>query len=464
MIQSGKKGSTAKALGVFSLAMITAGSVDSIRNLPATALFGSSLIFFFILAAIFFLLPSALVSAELASNSDNNGGVYVWVKNAFGQSAGFLAIWFQWIENVIWYPTILSFVAGTIAYMIHPALATNKLFLIAVIVCSFWGVTIINLLGIKASAWFANVCALFGLLLPMVLIITLGIVWFATGHLSHIHFSARSVLPEHGSLHMWVALTGIILSFCGMEIATVHSFDVKDPQRSYPRAMLIATVIIVVTLILGALSIAVVLPETKISLVAGIMQAFTAFFTAYHLVWVLPIIAVMLVIGGMGSVNNWVIAPTRGLLIAMKDINLSKHLQRENRFNAPSALLIYQAVIVTLVCAVFLLFPVVNAAYWLLTALAEQLYMIMYLIMFVAAIRLRYVKSSERAGFRIPGIKNIGMWVVAGAGFFGALVAFMIGFMPPDNIRIGSTWHYELLLMIGLMLMSAPPFLMRRKR
>src|SRR6516164_3994438 len=103
-----------KALSLLSLVMITVGSVDSIRNLPATALFGSSLIFFFILGAIFFLIPTALVSAELSSAWAKQGGIYVWVKEAFGEKCGFLAIWFQWIENVIWYPTILSFVAGTV--------------------------------------------------------------------------------------------------------------------------------------------------------------------------------------------------------------------------------------------------------------------------------------------------------------------------------------------------------------
>src|SRR3990167_7732503 len=175
------RSATQRALGVFSLAMITAGSVDSVRNLPETALFGSSLIFFFVLGALFFLLPTALVSAELASTSQESGGVYAWVKNAFGLRWGFFAIWFQWIENVIWYPTILSFVAGTIGYLISPSLAQDKIFLIVVILCSFWGATIINLFGIKSSARFSNFCTMAGLLLPMTLIIALGTAWIFSG-------------------------------------------------------------------------------------------------------------------------------------------------------------------------------------------------------------------------------------------------------------------------------------------
>ena len=101
------------ALSLFSLTMITVGSVDSIRNLPATAIFGSQLISFFILGALFFLLPTALVSAELASGWPKQGGIYVWVKEAFGKNMGFLAIWLQWVENVFYYPVLLMFLAGS---------------------------------------------------------------------------------------------------------------------------------------------------------------------------------------------------------------------------------------------------------------------------------------------------------------------------------------------------------------
>lgn len=450
---------TTKVLGVFSLAMITAVSVDSVRNLPATALFGSSLIFFFILGAIFFLLPSALVSAELASCRKEHAGVYTWVKDAFGSQVGFLAVWFQWIENVIWYPTILSFVAGTIGYLFSPDLVANKTFLIAIILCSFWGVTLINLMGIKTSASFSNFCAVGGLILPMILIISLGAVWFFSSEPLQIQFTQQAMLPHFRDTHMWVALTGIILSFCGMEIATVHAADVRNPKRAYPRAMLIATVMIVVTLVFGALSIAIVLPEKQISLVAGIMQAFHAFFMVYHLNWILPLVALMLVVGGMGGVNNWIIAPTRGLLVAAQDGKLPKHMHRENLSGAPSVLLIYQALIVSVITMVFLLMPTVNGSYWLLTALAAQLYMLMYILMFAAGIRLRYSKSPIHDGFKIPG-GNWGMWIVAGAGIVGAVTTLIIGFIPPTNIQIASELHYEELLIAGLILMSLPPFIL----
>src|SRR4029077_11687237 len=120
------------------------GAVDSIRNLPATALFGSSLIFYFIFSAIIFLIPAALVSAELASKGSDQSGVFQWTKTAFGEKTAFLAIWLQWISNLVWFPTILSFLAGTATYFISPELAQNKLYLVSTILGTFWFLTLIN--------------------------------------------------------------------------------------------------------------------------------------------------------------------------------------------------------------------------------------------------------------------------------------------------------------------------------
>ena len=445
-------------LTIFSLTMITVGSVDSIRNLPATALFGSQLIAFFLLGALFFLIPTALVSAELASGWPKQGGIYIWVREAFGKRVGFLAIWLQWIENVIWYPTILSFVAGTIGYLIDPTLAQNPYFLCLVIVSSFWGATLVNLRGMQSSAWLSNVCAISGLLLPMALIIGLGVVWLLGDNPVQVHFDAKSTLPHWQDRSIWVSLTAIIMSFCGIEIATVHANDVNNPQRAFPRALVYSVCIILSTLILGSLSIAVVLPQHDINLVAGIMQAFDSFFSRYHLMWLMPVVAVMLVMGGLGGVSNWIIAPTKGLLVAAQDGNLPRAFQRVNPQGAPVVMLVSQAVIVTLLSGLFLFMPSVNGSYWFLTALAAQLYMLMYLLMFITAIALRLRAPNHPRAFRIPGGMP-GLLFVCGMGITGVLTTLAVSFMPPEGIDVGRVVQYETTLVLGLLLMCSPPFI-----
>lgn len=446
------------ALSIFSLTMITVGSVDSIRNLPATALFGSQLIAFFILGAFCFLIPTALVSAELASGWPKQGGIYVWVKEAFGRKMGFLAIWLQWIENVIWYPTILSFVAGSVGYLIDPNLAKNPYFLWTVITISFWAATFVNLYGMRSSAWFSNVCALTGLILPMTLIIALGVAWVYSGRPIAVQFDKASIVPHWSDSSMWVSLTAIMMSFCGIEIATVHANDVAEPQRAFPKALIFSVMIILTTLILGSLAIAVVLPHDDINLVAGIMQAFHAFLAQYNLVYCMPLVALMLVLGGFGGVSNWIIAPTKGLIVAAQEGNLPEFFQRENRHGAPVVLLVGQAVIVTLLAALFLFMPSVNGSYWFLTALAAQLYMLMYFIMFLAVIKLRKSAPTQARPFKIPGGMP-GLFIVAGVGIVGVLMTLVVSFLPPEGIDVGRVLNYEAALILGLVLMCLPPFL-----
>src|SRR5579859_5591988 len=122
-----------KKISLFSLVLLIVAAIDSIRNFPSMALFGSSLVFFFIFSALFFLLPISLVSAEFASRNAEEGGVFHWVRQAFGKRVGVLAVWLQWINTMVWYPTILSFIAGTAAYLVNPALGENKGFVVSVV-------------------------------------------------------------------------------------------------------------------------------------------------------------------------------------------------------------------------------------------------------------------------------------------------------------------------------------------
>ena len=170
------------------------------------------------------------------------------------------------------------------------------------------------------------------------------------------------------------------------------------------------------------------------------------------------IVALMLIVGGMGGVNNWIIAPTRGLMLGLRESAAPAIFSACNRRGAPHSLLIIQAVIVSIVTLIFLLLPTINASYWLLTALASQLYMLMYIMMFVSALRLRYKNTLRENGFMIPGGK-LGMWIVALAGLLGSCVTLVIGFIPPENINIGAVWHYEGLLILCLVSMTALPLL-----
>jgi len=443
------------SITTFALIMLITGAIDSIRNLPATAIFGSSLIFFFAFAAIVFLIPAALVSAELSTHCNKKSGIFHWINRAFGEKTAFLAIWLQWVNTMVWFPTILSFIAGTATYFINPALAQNKLFLITVILSSFWLLTLINLKGLNFSAKFSSFCATIGMILPMGLIIGLGAFWVYSGSPMHINFSAKEILPSFNHLDNWLSLTAIMAGFLGIELATVHAKEVSNPQNTFPKALAVSVFLIITTMTLGALAVAMVLPKDQINLVNGVMQAFTDFFTSYHLTWMIPVITVMILLGSLGGIVSWVISPVKGLLHASELGFLPKAFTKLNKHGAPQNLLIGQAILVSFICLTFLLMPSVNGSYWLLTALSTQLYVLMYVIMFVAALVLKSKFKNENATFTIPGGK-IGMWVACILGLIGCTITLIVGFIPPASINVGGILHYDIMFVSGMLIMTLP--------
>lgn len=450
-------------ISAFAIAVMTITSLDSMRNLPAIAMFGTPLIVFFLIGVFTFLIPCAMVSAELSTGWQRMGGVYVWVREAFGKKYGFLAIWFQWIENIIWYPTILSFIASTFGYLISPELANNKFYLITIIISTFWAVSFINLLGIKMSAHFGAICGVIGLIIPMTLMIILSLTWLIMGHPLQIPMTMDALIPNLHQSGLIVTLIAVILCFCGMEMTAVHAQNVKEPARDYPRAMLASFCFIGIAMLLGALAIAYAIPSSQLSLVGGIMQTFSFYLNEFHLGFLKDIIALCIITGSLGTLSDWVIAPNRGLVMALQDLHMGSRLRKPNRAGIPSGLLITQAIIVTIISLVFLLTPSVNGSYWILTAMAAQLYMGMYILMFAAAIALRYKHAKVHRAYRVPGKTNLGMWVVAGVGFITSILAVFIGFYPPDGVNFGGVVQYELTMFFGLFVMSAPPFWIYRR-
>jgi amino acid transporter len=444
-------------ISTVALVLLIAGAIDSIRNLPAAALFGSSLIFFFIFSALVFLIPVALVSAELSSTwADAEGGIYGWVKNAFGEKIAFFTIWLQWINTMVWYPSILSFIAGTLAYLIDPNLAQDKIYLVSIILATFWGLTFLALFGLHTSAMFASFCAIVGMIIPMILIVSLAVIWIIQGQPTQIELSFKNLIPEWKNMNSWVSLTAIMTSFLGMELAAVHVNHVENPQKNYPRAMLFSTLLILSTMILGSLAIAFVLPANKINLVDGVMEAFSNFLHAYHLSYLMPIIVIMLLIGSLGSMVNWIISPAKGLLMAADSGFLPEWLHRRNENDVAANILLVQAVLVTLLCSGFLLLPSVNEIYWLFTDLSTELYIGMYVLMFLAAIRLKTKFASKKRPFAIPGGKQ-GYHFVCGLGLFGCIITLIIGFIPPQQtMDFGGAHHFRMVFSVGLIILVAP--------
>jgi len=450
------KTKTPKKISLFLLVLLIVSAIDSIRNLPSSALFGSSLIFFFLLGSIIFLFPISLVSAELSAMLPDKGGPYHWVTRAFNDKLGMLAIWLQWINTMVWYPTILSFIAGAIAYLIDPNLIHLKAYIIPIILTIFWALTIINLFGIKVSAQINSICGLIGTLLPMLFLIICGLIYILQGNPLQIKFSFSDIFPTLNNSENWVSLTVIIASFLGFELAGVHINDIKNPQTNFPKAIGYSTFLLITTMLFGSLAIAIVLPSAEINLVAGVLQVFTDFFHIFGLAWAIPGLAVLIIIGSLGSIINWLISPAKGLLHAAEYGFLPQQFKKLNRFGVAYNILIAQAILVSLICLSIYLVPSIDAFYWFLTGLSTDLYIWMYFLMFISAIKLHYTYKDRPSGFKIP-FGNVGMWITCIFGIIGCLLTLFVSFFSPTVLEISGS-YYAFLILLGNVVMVLPVF------
>lgn len=450
-----------KILSVFSLVMINVIAVDSLRTLPISAKLGLSLISYYLVAAFAFFIPVALVAAELATAYPNTGGIYIWVREAFGKRAGFITIWLQWIYNVVWYPTMLSFIAATMAYLISPDLANNKFFLLGTAIILFWLFTLLNCFGMRLSSIVSVIGASIGTVLPMVAIIVLAIIWMIQGRPIAVNYPS-SWFPDFSSFGNLSLFSAILFGLIGMEMSAVHAEEVKNPQRDYPRALLYSTILIISTLSLGSLSIVIVVPNDNLSVVSGLIDAYAVFFASYHMPWMTSVIAVLIILGGLSGVSAWIIGPTKGLLVSARDGSLPPRFARVNKYGAPVTILVTQALIFTALSSIFIMIDSINAAYWMLSDLSAQMALLVYIIMFSAAIKLRYSKPDHPRGYTIPG-GNIVMWIVSGTGIICCIAAMLIGFVPPSQIPIGNVYLFESFLAGGLVLFVLIPWLFSKK-
>ena len=461
--------SKATKLSVATLAIMNVTAVVSLRGLPAEAEYGVSSAFYYLFAAIVFLIPTALVAAELAAMfSDKQGGVFRWVGEAFGKRMGFLAIWLQWVESTIWYPTVLTFGAVSLAFIgmndaYDMTLASNRLYTLVVVLGIYWLATFISLKGMSWVGKVSKVGGLVGTIIPAGLLVVLAIIYLVAGGTPHMDFHG-SFFPDLTNFNNLVLASSIFLFYAGMEMGGIHVKEVDNPSKNYPKAVLIGSLVTVLIFILGTFSLGIIIPKEDINLTQSLLVGFDHYFAFIKASWLSPIIAIALAFGVLAGVLTWVAGPSKGIFAVGRAGYLPPFFQKTNKIGVQRNILLIQGVIVTLLGLLFVVMPSVQSFYQILSQLTVLLYLIMYLMMFAAAIYLRYNMKDVARPFRIGGKGNGLMWIIGGLGFLGSLLAFILSFIPPGQIAVGSNAMWYSVLVIGCIVVVVAPLIIYAMR
>ncbi|MGL5432816.1 MAG: amino acid permease, partial [Plesiomonas shigelloides] len=232
--------------------------------------------------------------------------------------------------------------------------------------------------------------------------------------------------------------------------------EVENPSRNYPIAIISAAAVTVVIFVFGTLCIATLIPQNDINLVQSLLVAYNALFAHFGMPWLGQLMAAALAFGVLGQITAIVAGPSTGLLQVGREGYLPPFLQATNKNGVQSHILFFQGLIVSVISILLVVLPSVQSAYQILGQLACILYLIMYIMMFAAAIYLRYSQPNTPRPYRVPG-GNLGMWIIAGMGFLGSVVACVLSFIPPSQISVGNPESYVLILLIGTVVFFAIP-------
>jgi amino acid transporter len=424
-----------KEMGFWDVLFFNIATVLGPRWVAAAAHNGTSSISLWVLAALFFFVPTALVINELSSRFPNEGGLYVWSKEAFGDFHGFVAGWTYWIYTVFYFPGLLLASTAMSGYLAGPggaALAQDRTFLLTGSFILLAVAVIMNIIGLNIGKWLQNAGGVSTYIPLLMLAGVAAILYFKNGSVTH--FTFANMLP-HWSLDTVNFWSQIAFAFTGLELVSAMSDEIRDPRRTLPRAVLTAGVLIAAIYIIGTFAVLSLIPAEQVSTTSGVFQAITSGSTALRIGFVGVLAALFVSVGNAGGVGSTVAGIARVPFVVGIDRYLPAAFGKIHpRWKTPYVSIIVQAV----VSAVVLLFSQFNettrGAYQFLVDAAIILYFIPFLYMYAAAIKLsgRKDRLENKQAVLIPGGK-IGVWIASGLGFVVVFGGIILSLIPPGD-------------------------------
>lgn len=471
-VPKGKTGTIAKptkkaVISMWAMTILIVTNIVSMRGLASQAEYGYTSIFYYVFAALVFLVPYSLVCAELASTWTKSGGLFRWVSEGLGPKYGWAAMYYDWQMVVIWFPAVLMFGAVTLAYIFWPEtfdskLSSNVIYTLVVVLAVYWVANFNSFRGQAYANKLSTMGGLFGTIIPGAVLIIMGIVYVCLGN--HIFIDAHQPFwPDFSKFSTIVLAASIFLFFAGMEMQAVHVPNMSNPAKSFPKAVFLAVIIILVVFIFGTLAIGFVIPQKDINLLASLLVAYNNLFASIHCEWLGHVIALFLTFGVIGQVSCVIVAPSSGILSVGKAGYLPRSLQKTNKNGIQTSILWVQGIMVSILSLVLVVLPSVQSAYQILSQMSTIIYLAMVFIIYFAFLRLRRTEPNVKRGFRVPG-GEFGKWLVTGVGLLGALVAMVLSFVPPSQINTGSPVTYVVILVAGSAIFLIVPFIVYAKR
>ncbi|MEH7453912.1 APC family permease [Gottfriedia acidiceleris] len=410
-----------KKLGVMGLSFLSINAILGLRNIAFASTIGPSAIFYWIVAALIYFIPIGLIVAELSTTYPNQGGMGVWVRKAFGEKASFLCSWFFWIANFTYYPSLLLTTTIAIAYGINqPQMASHPMKTAIISSVIFWIVTLLTLKGTKMSGRLASIGAPLGVLVPAILIFGFGFYSMFSGQPSATHFTQSTIMPNNLSFGMIMFLSTLMFGFSGAEMLGTIAGNVRNPQKTFPRAIFITSIIIALVYILATVAFQFVITISPDQTATALYLFADKITSQFGLNFSLSqILGICFLLAFVGSLSFLILNPSVMIAESANDV-LPKNLLKENKDGMPSILVLGQAVAVTFILILSAFVPSVSKALNMLILMSTLAFFIPYVFLISAYLKLRMTDNKINRPFKIKSnslaifVALIGMISVVG--------------------------------------------------
>jgi len=426
-----------REMGFWDVLLFNIAAVLGPRWIATAAHNGTSSISLWILAALLFFLPTALIIIELSTRYPAEGGLYVWSKEAFGDFHGFVAGWAYWIYTFFYFPGLLSASVAMAVFIGGPKygwLADSKAYTLATSLGMLGVAVILNVIGLNIGKWLQNAGGI-GTYIPLLMLLGLG-GYFALHHSSVTQFSLKSALP-HWDLDTVSFWSTIAFAFTGMELVCAMSEEVREPRKTFPRAIYASAALIAVIYVVATVAVLVLLPAEVVNERNGVFQSMSGRSMALGIAWFGVLAALLVTVGNAGGVGATVAGVARIPFVAGIDRYLPAFFGKIHpRWRTPWISILVQAGISGLILVLTQYFTALQNGYRFLVDMAVILYFIPFLYMYAAVIKLAYRpdRESNTQAVLIPG-GRAGVWIAGVLGFIVTLGSMLLSAIPPETAK-----------------------------
>jgi glutamate:GABA antiporter len=414
-----------KALGLWDVVAMNIVAVVGLRWIARSARLGAPSVTLWVLAGATFFVPLAITVSRLAQRYPEQGGIYVWARRAFGPVHGFVCGWCVWVNNMFYFPSLLLFAAANLPLAFGAgdaaALAENRVYSVGFVLVVLWGLVALNVVGFTRGKHLQNVGS-YATFIPAALLIAFGTIAFVRFG-SATSFAPVELWPRDDVLSTVSLWSAMCFGFSGFEISSLVGQEVKDPERTIPRGILIAGFVVMAIYIAGSTSVLVALPPDALVERSGISDAVELVSARLGLVGFGAVTALLLVIGSIGGTSSWIAGAARVPFAAGVDHVLPRSFAALHpTYRTPHVSLLVQGIVTTVIFLVSVFLTVggtttIQEAYDILVNLTILIYFVPYLYLFAAFIKLLS-----------PGR---GATAAAAVGFSATFVSLALLFVPP---------------------------------